>query len=121
MFSIWVCTVLMVEWYSYKCLKILAFKIFHVACFLVFGMLNVKNLAFNTWYTLIGPKIGARALKEAIVPSKNKMLIHKTFPLLLKGPKHHLIMSSNLVRMRCEIHVLYHLLRDCHISFLLKT
>ena len=77
------------ERYSYKCLKIFAFKIFHVACFLVFGMLNVKNLAFSIWYALIGPKIGARALREAIVPSKNKMLICKTFPLLLKRSKHH--------------------------------
>ena len=76
----------MVERYSYKCLKILAFKIFHVACFLVFCMLNVKNLAFNTWYALIGPKIGARALREAIVPSKNKMFIHKPPPQRAKTP-----------------------------------
>ena len=40
-------------------LKILAFKTSHVACFLVFGMLNAKKLAFST--------LGASALILQII------------------------------------------------------
>lgn len=33
---------------------------------------------------------------------------------------HILVKSSNLVRIGCKTHVLYHLIRDCHTNILLK-